>query len=57
MPKRRVVLNLEEEDCEWLENMYGDTWMERVEAHITNEIHIRRLDGDKGIKMRKPWDY
>jgi len=52
-----VTLLLDEEDVKWLEKVYGDKWTKRMEAHITNEIHLRRADGDKGLKMREPWDY
>lgn len=54
MKKRRVVLALDEEDCKWLEEVYGDTWTKRMEQHISNEVKLRK---EEPLKMRKPWDY
>jgi transcriptional accessory protein Tex/SPT6 len=54
--KRRVLLNLNEEDCQWLEQTYGEDWKKRVEQHIENEIRLRRTD-TKPLSMRKPWNY
>jgi len=55
--KRQVVLNLEEDDCLWLEKVYGDTWTIRMEQHIENEVRLRSRDEGQLLKMRKPWDY
>lgn len=52
--KRAVTLQLEEEDCKWLESVYGDTWIKRMEQHIANEVHLRSKDA---LKMREPWNY
>ena len=38
--KRQVTLSLEEEDCKWLEGMYGDKWTKRMEQHIENEVTV-----------------
>lgn len=54
---RQVTLKLREEDVEWLEKMYGDSWPKRMEQHIHLEIELRRYDRTSGLKMRKPWDY
>jgi hypothetical protein len=55
MGQRRVTLNLDEEDCKWLEETFGSNWTKRMEAHIHNECLLRRRD--EALKMRKPWDY
>ena len=49
-----VMLKLEQDDVKWLEEIYGDKWMERMEQHIHAEIVLRRHDA---LKMREPWDY
>jgi len=54
---RKVTLNLDEEDCKWLEEVYGDTWMTRMEQHIHNEVYIRREYNESPLKMREKWDY
>jgi len=51
---RKVTLNLDEEDCKWLEDVYGKKWTERIEQHIHNEVRLRSNDA---LTMRKPWDY
>jgi len=50
-------LELNEDDVKWLEEMYGDTWPQRMEQHIQNEVRIRREYNEPGLKMREPWDY
>ena len=55
--KKKVVLQLEEDDIKWLKEVYGDGWKHRMEQHIANEVYIRRKDADRGLKMRAPWDY
>ena len=54
MPKRQVILQLDEEDCKWLEEVYGDSWTKRMEQHISNEVRLRSKDA---LKMREPWNY
>lgn len=54
--KRRVMLSLEEADCQWLEKIYGEDWKKRMEQHIENEVRLRRQD-NKPLSMRKPWNY
>lgn len=56
MPSRKVILTLDEEDCRWLEKIYGDTWQQRMEQHITSEVGMRRQDADP-LKEKPPWDY
>ena len=57
METRQVTLNLNEEDCKWLEEVYGEKWTERMEQHIHNEVYLRRHDQESQMKMRAPWDY
>jgi len=52
--KKRVVLYLDDDDVEWLEKLYGDTWVRRMEQHIHNEVRLRSQDA---LKMREPWNY
>ena len=52
--KRQVTLELEEEDIEWLEKLYGNAWKGRMEQHIHAEIVLRQHDA---LQMREPWDY
>ena len=52
--KIKVQLELEEEDVKWLEGLYGDAWIKRMEQHIKGEVELRRHDA---LKSRKPWDY
>lgn len=54
--KRKVELSLKEDDCKWLEGMYGDKWIKRMEQHIENEVKLRR-EYDQPLSMRKPWNY
>jgi len=54
LTERLVTLRMNEDDCKWLENMYGPKWKDRLEQHIHHEVQLRRTDG---LKMRKPWDY
>jgi hypothetical protein len=54
MGTRKIVIELDEEDCQWLEHVYGDSWKKRMEQHIRNEIRLRSHDA---LKMREPWDY
>ena len=54
---RKVTLNLKEADCKWLEHVFGDTWMRRMEQHIHNEVEIRRHYNEEPLKMRAPWAY
>ena len=56
MRNRKVTITLPEEDCQWLEEMYGKEWIKRMEQHIQNEINIRRTD-QQPLLMRKKWDY
>jgi len=51
-----VTIRMEELDVYWLESMYGKDWRKRLEQHIANEIHLRRIDKEP-LKMRAPWDY
>ena len=55
--KRAVTLMLEEADCKWLDETYGEGWQERMEQHIHSEIHLRRQDGEEVLKEKPPWDY
>ena len=52
--KRQVTLHLDEEDVKWLEEVYGDIWIKRMEQHIASEVQLRKNDA---LKMREPWDY
>lgn len=54
MTIRKVTLNLDEEACKWLEEVYGETWKQRMEQHILNEVRLRSRDA---LKMREKWDY
>jgi hypothetical protein len=54
---RSVVLNLNVDDVKWLEQVYGETWYERMEQHIHHEVRMRRQDDEKQLKMRGPWNY
>lgn len=54
MKHRYVMIKMEEKDIEWLEKLYGNTWLERMEQHIKAEVELRRHDA---LKMRAPWDY
>jgi hypothetical protein len=51
---RQVVLSLFEDDCKWLEKVYGKEWMSRIEQHIHAEVILRSRDA---LSNRKPWDY
>ena len=57
MEIRKVTLNLLEEDCKFLEQVYGEKWTERMEAHIHNEVRLRSHDKESLLKMRKEWNY
>jgi hypothetical protein len=56
METRRILIEMAEEDCQWLEETYGKSWIMRLEQHIKHEIMLRRRDNSK-LKLRKPWDY
>lgn len=56
MQKRQVTIQLDEDDCKWLEGLYGDTWITRMEQHIHSEVHLRRQDADP-LREKPPWDY
>jgi hypothetical protein len=55
-PMRAVTLNMLETDCQWLEKLYGDSWVYRMEQHIASEVELRRQDGEV-IKDKPPWNY
>ena len=52
-----LTIEMYEEDCKWLREVYGVDWRDRLEQHIHNEVTLRRNDESQGLRMRKPWDY
>jgi hypothetical protein len=54
---RKVTLELDEDDCKFLEKVYGTLWFRRMQQHIHNEVTLRRREEEKPLKIRKPWNY
>lgn len=54
--KRQVTITLNEEDCQWLEKIYGDNWITRMEQHIASEVGLRKNDTDL-LRIKREWDY
>jgi hypothetical protein len=55
MPEKfKIVIEIDKEDVEWLNSIYGPNWVKRLEQHIHHEVSLRSTDG---LKMRKLWNY
>lgn len=55
--KFKITIEMDEDDIDWLNKIYGQNWLKRLEQHIHNEVTLRRNDESDGLRVRKPWDY